>query len=130
MTGLESTRLPTYLQKNMNVYFSFNRLNRQNVENVTIEEDFYNQPESPRFNEFDLGNLDVEIAEETERQPDSVSGLDEDDFDFSGKIFNPGNIFFGIFLPSFSESLKDENLEIAYQRYAHRHRRNLSYEID
>ena len=110
----------------MNVYFFFNRLNRQNVENVTIEEDFHNQPASPRFNEFDLGNLNVEIAEETQPQ----SGLDEDDFDFSGKIFNPGSIFFGIFLPSFSEKLNDEKLEIAYQRYAHRHRINLPYEID
>lgn len=100
------------------------------MENVTIEEDFHNQPASPRFNEFDLENLKVEIAEETQRQPDSVSGLDEDDFDFSGKIFNPGSIFFGIFLPSFSEKLNDEKLEIAYQRYAHRHRIDLPYEID
>ena len=111
--------------------FSFYKSNRENVENVTIEhEDFHNQPVSPRFNEFDLGNLDVEIAEETHPQLDSVSGLDEDDFDFSGKIFNPGSIAFGIYLPSFSEKLNDEKLEIAYQRYAHRHRIKLPYEID
>ena len=129
MTGLESTKVVyIFTKKKHNAYFFFN--NRHNVENITIEEDFHNQSVSPRFNEFDLGNLDVEIAEETHPKLDSVSGLDEDDFDFSGKIFNPGSIAFGIYLPSFSEKLNDEKLEIAYQRYAHRHRINLPYEID
>ena len=97
-----------------------NRFNKRNSVDVNIEEDLNNQHVSQTFNENDLSNLDLDIDETKQPLADDLS--EEDEFDFAGKIFHPGINCYGIFLPSFSEKLQDEKLEIAYKRYAQRQR--------